>query len=281
MWGEGSPLWQVRIAAEFPSQSDDVVVSLGELEAAQGRELEPGLPLVLACDVARFGSDQTVLAVRRGNVVRLGKAYGGRDTMQTVGEITRLARDLERQTSVKPILVVDDAGVGGGVTDRLNELGEFVVRDFNAARSATRPADYPNRRSESWFDLADALPLLDLDGDEDLAADLLAPRYAIDSQGRRVVEAKAETKRRLRRSPDRADAVVMALSIDPPGRRHQHATMSVPTGQIRMRRFLREADDVAVPFAVARGEYAKERLAGMRRRAGQPMTTKLEPEIRS
>ena len=281
MWGEGSPLWQVRIAAEFPSQSDDVVVSLGELEAAQGRELEPGLPLVLACDVARFGSDQTVLAVRRGNVVRLGKAYGGRDTMQTVGEITRLARDLERQTSVKPILVVDDAGVGGGVTDRLNELGEFVVRDFNAARSATRPADYPNRRSESWFDLADALPLLDLDGDEDLAADLLAPRYAIDSQGRRVVEAKAETKRRLRRSPDRADAVVMALSIDPPGRRHQHATMSVPTGQIRARRFLREADDLAVPFAVARGDYAQERLVAMRHRAGQPLTTKLEPEIRS
>ena len=88
-------------------------------------------------------------------------------------------------------------------------------------------------------------------------------------------------RRRLRRTPDRADAVVMALSIDPPGRRHQHATMSVPTGQIRMRRFLREADDVAVPFAVARGEYAKERLVAMRHRAGVPLTTKLEPEIRS
>jgi hypothetical protein len=34
-WGEGSPLYQVRIAAEFPSQSDDVVVSLGDLEGAR------------------------------------------------------------------------------------------------------------------------------------------------------------------------------------------------------------------------------------------------------
>src|SRR5262249_52437915 len=86
MWGRGSPLWQVRIGAEFPSQSDDVVVSLGDLEGAQRRELEPGSPLILACDVARFGSDQTVMVVRRGNVVRLARSYGGRDTMRTTGE---------------------------------------------------------------------------------------------------------------------------------------------------------------------------------------------------
>lgn len=247
-WGEGSPLWQVRIAAEFPSQSDDVVVSLGDLEGAQARELEPGVPLILSCDVARFGADHTVLAVRRGNVVRLAKSYGGRDLMRTVGEITRLARDLEHETSVRPIVVVDDAGVGGGVTDRLNELAEFEVRDFNAARVATRPSDYPNRRSESWFDLADALPLLDLDDDGELAADLLAPRYVIDSQGRRLVEAKAETKRRLRRSPDRADAVAMALSIDPPGRRLRYASMSVPSGRIQTLRALdRESRLMRVP----------------------------------
>jgi hypothetical protein len=88
-WGEQSPLYQVRIGAEFPSQSDDVVVALGDLEAAQQRELEPGWPLIVACDVARFGSDNTVIAIRRGNVVRIAKSYGGRDTMRNVGELTR------------------------------------------------------------------------------------------------------------------------------------------------------------------------------------------------
>src|SRR5262249_59664014 len=106
-----------RIAAEFPSESDDVVVSLGELEAARGRRLEPGWPLVLACDVARFGLDSTVLAVRHGNVVRLAKSYSGRDTMRTVGEITQAARDLLREHGRRPTLVVDDAGLGGGATD--------------------------------------------------------------------------------------------------------------------------------------------------------------------
>ena len=285
-WGEGSPLWQVRIAADFPSESDDVVVALGDLEGAQRRELEPGLPLIVACDVARFGSDQTVLAVRRGNVVRIAKAYGGRDTMRTAGEITVLARSLQAQHGYRPTLVVDDAGVGGGVTDRLRELAEFPdVRDFNAARAATRQADYPNKRSESWFDLAEALPLIDLDDDEELAADLLAPRYALDSQGRRVVELKSETKRRLRRSPDRADAVVMALSVEPPARRGRHATMSVPTGRARPPKVLtmREVGEreLPLPEAEAVGEFAKERLAAMRARAGVPMTTEWHPELRS
>ena len=212
-WGEGSPLYQVRIKAEFPSQSDDAVVALGDLEGAQGRELEGGWPLVVSCDVARFGSDQTVIAVRRGNVLRLARSYGGKDTMQTVGEITRLARELQREHGRKPTIIVDDAGVGGGVTDRLKELREFKVYAYNSARSAAHPAEYPNRRSEDWFALAELLPEIDLDGDEDLAADLLAPRYSLDSQGRRVVEPKAETKRRIRRSPDRGDAAVMAFAV--------------------------------------------------------------------
>jgi hypothetical protein len=57
------------------------------------------------------------------------------------------------------------------------------------------------------------MPELDLDGDEQLAADLVAPRYWLDSQGRRVVEPKADTKKRLGRSPDRGDAVVMACCV--------------------------------------------------------------------
>ena len=212
-WGEGSPLYAVRIAAEFPSTSDDTVIALGDLEQAQRRELEPGLPVVLSADIARFGSDETVLAVRRGNQVRIAKSYSGKDTMKTTGEITRLARDLERQHGRKPLLVIDDAGLGGGVTDRLRELREFEVVAFTGA-AASKSKEYPRKRDEAWFRFSELLPDLDLPADDELAADLLAPRYALDSQGRRAVEAKGETKRRLRRSPDRGDAVVMAFAMD-------------------------------------------------------------------
>jgi hypothetical protein len=212
-WGEGSPLWQARIAAEFPSLADENVIALGDLEGAQARMLEPGLPLVVAADVARFGSDETVIVLRAGNVIRIARAYNGKDTMRTTGEILRVARDAQAEHGHKPILVVDDAGLGGGVVDRLKEQREFAVVAFLGA-SASKSRDYPRRRDQAWFDFAEKLPMLDLPADEELAADLLAPRYSLDSAGRRLVEAKSETKRRLRRSPDRGDAAVMAFAAD-------------------------------------------------------------------
>jgi hypothetical protein len=72
-WGERSPLWQVRVEGDFPSTTDDTVCSLEDVEAARARSLAPGSPLVIGADIARFGSDQTVFAVRRGNVVRLSR----------------------------------------------------------------------------------------------------------------------------------------------------------------------------------------------------------------
>jgi hypothetical protein len=101
-------------------------VSLADLERAQRQRLEPGVPLVLGVDVARFGSDRTVLAVRRGNVVRVAQSFGGRDLMQTTGAVTELARALTAEHGRKPTVVVDDVGLGGGVTDRLRELGDAL-----------------------------------------------------------------------------------------------------------------------------------------------------------
>lgn len=234
VWGERSPLWQVRVLGDFPSTTDDTVCALEDVEAARTRELEPGWPLVISVDVARFGSDLTVLVVRRGNVARVEKVYGGRDLMRTTGEVSALARALQHEHGRKPLVVVDDAGLGGGVTDRLKELGEFKVIGYLGARAASAPRDYPNRRSEDWFGFAEALGLLDLDADEELAADLLAPRYVLDSAGRRTVERKAETKKRLRRSPDRADAIVMAFSVDRPGRsKVNRGKVIVPHGRIQ------------------------------------------------
>jgi phage terminase large subunit len=217
LYGEDSPAFQVRVLGEFPSTSDDTVCSLADVEAARARILDPALtpePVIVACDVARFGSDETVIATRQGPRVRIARHYVGRDTMRTVGEVTAAARAFAAETRTPKefvLLVVDDPGVGGGVTDRLRELGEFQVYAFNGA-AAARTGDYPNRRSEAWFAFAEQLPEIDLDDDEQLAADLVAPKYKLDSRTRRVVEAKADTKKRLGRSPDRADAVLLAFS---------------------------------------------------------------------
>lgn len=210
LWGEDSPMWQVRVLGQFPTMADDQIMGLASIEDAQARTTEPGEPVVVACDVARYGSDETVIAVRQGDHVRIRTAYTGKSLMETAGKIIDTVRSLNASCRV----VVDDAGLGGGVTDRLREVG-MRVEAFNGGNPAHDPDLYPNRRSEAWFVFANQLPSIDLDADPQLAADLVAPRYNLDSQGRRVVEPKDTTKRRLGRSPDRADAILMAYAPPP------------------------------------------------------------------
>lgn len=211
---KGTPLYDVKVLGEFPRSSDNAVIALGDVEDACNRELPvaPDDDRVVACDVARFGSDETCIVVGEGHRRRIAKVYVGRDTMQTAGEIVVQVKQLKATAprAPEPRIVVDDAGVGGGVTDRLRELGHNVTA-FNGGESALDPDAYPNRRSESWFVGADRMPDLDLETDDQLIADLVSPHYRLDSKGRRVVEPKEMTKKRLNRSPDRGDALLLSL----------------------------------------------------------------------
>lgn len=209
MYGEGSVMWDVRVLGQFPRQSSDAVISLGDVEDAQARELEPHFNdrVVVGCDVARYGSDETVIAVRFGQRVRIVERYVGKPTTHTAA---RIVHHYAQYPAPHTRIVVDDVGVGGGVTDQLRAEG-LEVAAFNAGAQAHNHLKFPNRRSELWFQLAAQLPDLDLDPDEQLAADLTAPKYSYDLKMRQVVEAKDHTKRRLGRSPDRADAVMLTL----------------------------------------------------------------------
>lgn len=212
-WGEDSPLFKVRVLGDFAPAGENVVIELGDVEDAQDRELpaDPVVdPVVVTCDVARFGSDETVIAVRVGRRVRIVERYSGKATTHTAARVAEVARRFPHSVRKPVRIVVDVVGVGGGVVDQLKAEGWGVVA-YNAGAAARRPDLYPNRRSELWFELAEALPGLDLDGDEQLLADLTAPLFSYDARMRRVVEPKDRTKQRLGRSPDRADAVMLTL----------------------------------------------------------------------
>ncbi len=234
-----NPVYEVRVLGQFPSQGERAVVPMYEVENAQAREivlptfgvtpettdeekqqLELTWPTVVACDVARFGNDETVISLRKGNHVRIVEVVQGQDTVETAAMMVRVARENLHPLYGKPVLAVDDSGVGGGVTDQLRALAredegnQFRVVAFNGANAPaeSNKDEYPNARSELWFEFAEEwLPDLDLDEDEDLLADLCAPEYTLDNKARRVVEPKDETKKRLGRSPDRADSVMIAF----------------------------------------------------------------------
>src|SRR5215831_3224381 len=69
-WGEGSNVVRVRADGDFPRAEDDVLISLDLTEPCLTREPEVGAgQRILGVDVARLGSDRTVLLLRQGRVV--------------------------------------------------------------------------------------------------------------------------------------------------------------------------------------------------------------------
>jgi hypothetical protein len=116
--------------------------------------------------------------------------------------------------------VVDVIGLGAGVVDRLRELEKEVVA-FNAAERTSmtdshNEFSFPNARSAAWWNMRELLDPqnpnpISLPEDDVLAAELSAPRWKILAGAKIQVEAKDDTRKRIRRSPDSADAVAMSF----------------------------------------------------------------------
>jgi hypothetical protein len=228
-WTE-TPLWQSKVRAVFPEDSGaNGVIPLPWIRAAQERgrilakqlaedpHLEEELlgSYVYGCDVARYGSDETVLSTRRGrNVLRIER-FANQDTQTTALRIN--SRMSEHPAS---IAVVDVIGLGAGVVDRLQELERETISFNSAARTDMHDSHgeftFPNQRSAAWWNLRELLDPdnpdpLTLPDDEQLAAELSAPRWRVLAGAKIQVEPKDDTRKRIRRSPDSADAVVMSL----------------------------------------------------------------------
>ena len=206
-WGEESALYIGSVLGKFPDNLDDSVVPLWAATEAASREMEPDGSLVGACDVARFGHDKTVVMSRQGPVARIVWRVRGRDTMEIAGFLSSYCREHAVET-----LVVDDTGVGGGVVDRLKEVrpGNTRVLPFISGQKAESPDRFANRIAEVWWAMRNRFLAreLDTDNDDALIGQLSSRRYSHISDGR----IRLESKQRMYRSPDEADALAMTFA---------------------------------------------------------------------
>lgn len=208
-WGEDSPLWISRVLGEFPDVSTDTLIRLSWIEAAQRRVLEPSAPDVLGVDVARQGSDETVITHRRGPVFRTLKVTRQEDTMQTTGRVV-VALNETKASEAR----IDAVGIGAGVFDRLIELKKPAV-EMQSGQAAKDPERFANARAEWWWGLRERFESGDIDidpADDELAAQLSQIKYKFTSRGQILIESKEDMKKRGLASPDRGDGHMLAAA---------------------------------------------------------------------
>lgn len=227
-WGPESPLFKAKVLGEF-ADDEDGLIPLSWITASHYRwhdwndnalpGHQPHGRTYLGVDVGHEGDDKTVIATRKGHVVYPLEAWDHTTTVQT----TKLV-EARLDEHVRALAIVDGIGVGTGVVDSLRDhrraVWSFIAgksgRDY---RDVTGMLTFADLRSAAWWYAREMLdpsrhPTLALPDDDDLTADLTAPRWFEEKGGVIRVESKKEIKKRLGRSTDFGDAVVQSLWAD-------------------------------------------------------------------
>lgn len=214
-WGVGSPIYAVRVRGDFPPQSSNSVISLAlvdkAVETGLQRWIDLDKPLDAGLDVARYGDDESVLCVRRGRNILGFWTWQHLDGPTLAREVWRVLDGIRKPGTAQPRVKVDVIGVGASAYDALKGDTPLQVVPVNVAERSDDPERYVLLRDQLWFAMADWLVDGGIPRDDKLHGELVAPLYGFDARGRYKVESKDEIKSRIGRSPDRADALALAV----------------------------------------------------------------------
>jgi hypothetical protein len=236
-YGTDDAYYIARVEARFPKNLASKVIPRSFVDAAVANdEPEQSTWVRLGVDPAADGGDEFVIARADGMVGRIVHAERPTTDPEMVfhlagkvleqieaAEVVRRQFGEERPVRVK----VDSGGLGLGVYNALVAWGsegrhqaEVVEVSAGESPATVESADrYANKRAEMWY-TGRALceiteerpyPAWRLDVDDSVARQLSTPNKKWHTSGRRLVESKGEMRKRGVKSPDRADALLMAF----------------------------------------------------------------------
>jgi len=163
----------------------------------------------LGVDVARTGKDDTVAVMREGNTARIVLKKRITDLVKSAEKIETLIEKYNIEE-----VRIDDAGVGGGLTDILsNSSTKANITPVVGAQRAQNPDRYVNARAEMYHALSKRVDEIQLPFDFDLGTQLNATSYILKNDKIQIIS-KDEIKKIIKKSPDAADALALAFYDD-------------------------------------------------------------------
>lgn len=227
-WGEKDPRYISKVLAEFPEQSMSSLFSPSLVADAVDEAPKPSLYSVLrlGVDVARFGTDKTVVASYSGVTAQIEESWSGTDTVSSAHKVLQIAERLKEERKAPWVEIrVDAVGLGAGVVDTLNARATllpdpwFTVYEMHG--SAAPPVNvggsvygFYNARAY-WFEQVRQKmrngSVKFIDPDELITDDLKMVFYSIKN-GRLLIASKEDMRKEYGKSPDYADAIAYAVA---------------------------------------------------------------------
>lgn len=177
----------------------------------------------ITADVARFGSDKTVIIVWEGLKAYHIEVHSNQATDTTARQIAQLAQ-MERIPYSH--ILIDETGVGSGVVDMLRGTKGFISNAKPLPNPLTnKPENYANLKTQCMYKMANLMNnhKVAIRYENERGEDLLSTQHRqeiveeleqwrardIDKDGKMKVRQKDEVKEVLGRSPDISDAIMM------------------------------------------------------------------------
>lgn len=168
-------------------------------------------PLIIGLDIARAGSDKTVFCLRKGRWVMKFEVIKGYDTVEVADKLTNYITELHPARAF-----LDLGNSGAGVYDIMKARGfAGIVKGVNFGGKAIQPDRYKNKRAEMYATanewIKQELPV-QLPNDDLLFEELTTIERVKVAGDTLQLEDKELFKKRIGRSPDRADAFVLTFA---------------------------------------------------------------------
>lgn len=218
-WGLDSYHYRVHVLGEFAAEEQGRIFPVS-LVADAFRRFDPTNTLgdlAIGLDVAGEGGngDESIFAVRRGSQIVALYPYRGLSAARHVTTLRWVLETHRRGNELVRVNVDGNGGPGDQVWRALRDAEQELflrVRRFRYSDGARQPKIFGTMRDEIHTGAADWLrhggALL---YDQKLEGELALPATYQDQRGRTKVTDKTVMSKKLGRSPDRLDAVCLAV----------------------------------------------------------------------
>ena len=170
----------------------------------------------ITADVARYGSDKTVLMLWEGLRVVQVYVYSGQATNETAAAIVATSK---LEGVARSRIVVDDDGIGGGVVDLIPGCIAFK-NGGKPIEVKGKAEEFANLKAQCSYTLAQKVNagevyIEDQDHRDTIAQELAwVKRDKMDHDGKLRILPKEKVKEGLGRSPDFADNMMMRMYLE-------------------------------------------------------------------
>ena len=234
-YGPQSSVFQTRVLGDFPSQANDTLIALRDIESAVKRPhvVQPDDKPIVGLDIARFGDDKTVIIVRHGMRVLHIEELRKSDLVNTTGRVITVADEFK----VRHVMI-DEVGIGAGVLDTLKQDKKFITTGINGGSRSDDPNKYGNLRAQIFDGLRQRFADGDISipNDPELISQLASLTYRYNARGQLLLESKEIIKGHGRQSPDKADALAYAFAEHRATKREWGIITYTPKTLARLRR---------------------------------------------